>query len=121
MPLWMNWISEESTVAVTIISVAIMLAAGVVIGAAIIAVHSMFYSSRNQIKGLTTAVGLWVAVIAGIALGMGCYTVGIAAFAALLCILFGFRRWNWRSITVQTILRFIWSLPTAFPCRILSP
>ena len=28
MPLWMNWISEESTVAVTIISVAIMLAAG---------------------------------------------------------------------------------------------
>ena len=28
MPLWMNWISEGSTVAVTIISVAIMLAAG---------------------------------------------------------------------------------------------
>ena len=67
-----------------------LLSAGVVIGAAIIAVHSVFYSSRNQIKGLTTAVGLWVAVITGIALGMGCYTVGIAAFAALLCILFWF-------------------------------
>ena len=43
-----------------------------------------------QIKGLTTAVGLWVAVITGILLGMGCYAVGIAAFAALLCILLWF-------------------------------
>ena len=31
---------------------------GIIIGASIITVHSMFYSSRNQIKGLTTAVGL---------------------------------------------------------------
>ena len=67
-----------------------LLSAGVVIGAAIIAVHSVFYSSRNQIKGLTTAVGLWVAVVTGIALGMGCYTVGLASFAALLCILLWF-------------------------------
>ena len=67
-----------------------LLSAGVVIGAAIIAVHSVFYSSRNQIKGLTTAVGLWVAVLTGITLGMGCYTVGLSAFAALLCILHWF-------------------------------
>ena len=64
-----------------------LLSAGVVIGAAVIAVHSMFYSSRNQIKGLTTAVGLWVASVIGIALGLGCYTVSLAAFAALMCIL----------------------------------
>ena len=50
----------------------------------------MFYSSRNQIKGLTTAVGLWVAAVTGISLGIGCYTVGVAAFAALLCILLWF-------------------------------
>ena len=53
----------------------------------VIAVHSVFYSSRNQIKGLTTAVALWVSVIAGVSLGMGCYTVGLTAFTALLCIL----------------------------------
>ena len=64
-----------------------LLSAGVVIGAAVIAVHSVFYSSRNQIKGLTTAVALWVSVIAGVSLGMGCYTVGLTAFTALLCIL----------------------------------
>ena len=62
----------------------------VVIGASIIAVHSVFYSSRNQIKGLTTAVGLWVSVVIGIALGLGFYTVAIASYAALLCILFWF-------------------------------
>ena len=62
----------------------------VIIGASIITVHSMFYSSRNQIKGLTTAVGLWVSVAIGIALGIGCYTIAFAAYAALLCILFWF-------------------------------
>ena len=67
-----------------------LLSAGVVIGSSIIAVHSVFYSSRNQIKGLTTAVGLWVAVITGVSLGTGCYTVGLAAFVALLCILHWF-------------------------------
>lgn len=68
----------------------LMLSAGTIIGASIIAVHSVYYSSRNQIKGLTTAVGLWVAIVIGIALGIGFYTVALAAFAALLCILFWF-------------------------------
>ena len=67
-----------------------LLSVSVIIGASIIAVHSVFYSSRNQIKGLTTAVGLWVAAVTGISLGIGCYTVGLAAFAALLCILLWF-------------------------------
>ena len=67
-----------------------LLAAGTAVGAAVIAVHSVFYSSRNQIRGLTTAVGLWVAIIIGVSLGMGYYTVALTAFAALLCILFWF-------------------------------
>ncbi len=69
---------------------AFLLCAGTLIGASVIAVHSVFYSSRNQIKGLTTAVGLWVAVGIGIALGVGYYTVALASFAALLCILLWF-------------------------------
>ena len=67
-----------------------ILSACIIIGASIIAVHSMFYSSKNQIKGLTTAVGLWVSVVIGIALGLGFYTVALASYAALLCILFWF-------------------------------
>ena len=67
-----------------------LLSASVIIGASIIAVHSMFYSSRNQIKGLTTAVGLWISVVIGIALGLGFYTAALVTYVALLCILFWF-------------------------------
>jgi len=63
---------------------------GILIGASIITVHSMFYSSRNQIKGLTTAVGLWISVVIGIALGLGFYTAALVTYIALLCILFWF-------------------------------
>ena len=67
-----------------------LLSACTIIGASIIAVHSMFYSSRNQIKGLTTAVGLWISVVIGIALGLGFYTAALVTYIALLCILFWF-------------------------------
>ncbi len=67
-----------------------LLSGATIIGASVIAVHSVFYSSRNQIKGLTTAVGLWVAIAIGIALGMGYYTVALCSFAALLCALLWF-------------------------------
>ena len=62
----------------------------VMIGGAVISIHSVYYSSRNQIKGLTTAVGLWFTLLIGMALGMGYYTVGLAGFAALLCTLVWF-------------------------------
>ena len=65
-----------------------LLSGATLIGASVLAVHSVFYSSRNQIKGLTTAVGLWVAV----AVGIGCSTVALASSAALLCALLWFPR-----------------------------
>ena len=67
-----------------------VISAGLVIGASIIAVHSVFYTSRNQIRGLTTAVGLWVALVTGISLGIGCYAIALTAFAALLIVLLWF-------------------------------
>ena len=67
-----------------------ILSAAAMIGGAVISIHSVFYSSRNQIRGLTTAVGLWVAGLIGMALGMGIYTVALIAFAALLCALLWF-------------------------------
>lgn len=64
--------------------------AATVIGASIITVHSVFYSSRNQIKGLTTAVALWFSILIGMASGLGFYTLAVAAFAALLITLYLF-------------------------------
>ena len=46
-------------------------------------------SSKNQIKGLTTSVGLWCCGIVGLALGAGLYTLALVLFLALLCSMSG--------------------------------
>ncbi len=69
-----------------------VLCAGTIIGTAILSVHSVFYSSRNQIKGLTTAVGLWADGLIGMAIGMGYYAVALVSFIMVLCALLWFPR-----------------------------
>ncbi|MBP5661731.1 MAG: MgtC/SapB family protein [Clostridia bacterium] len=61
-----------------------LISAGTVIGLATLSVNSMLFSSRNQIKGLTTSVGLWACGIIGLTAGAGYYTVTLIAFFALL-------------------------------------
>lgn len=56
-----------------------------IIAVAVISVHSLLVSSRSQIKGLTTAAGLWACAIIGLCAGAGYYTVTLVAFAVLLC------------------------------------
>ena len=60
-----------------------LISAAAVIGVAILSVNSVLYSSKSQIKGLTTSVGLWVCVAIGLAAGAGMYTVAVFGFAAL--------------------------------------
>ena len=64
-----------------------IISASTVIAAAIISVNSMLFSSRNQIKGLTTSMGLWATGIIGLTAGAGLYSVTLVSFAALLCCL----------------------------------
>lgn len=61
-----------------------LLSAGAVIGIAILSSNSTLYTSRSQIKGLTTSVGLWTSGIIGLTLGAGFYTVTLISFIALL-------------------------------------
>ena len=49
----------------------------VVLGGAIISGNTLLYSSKNQIKGLTTAVALWLTGIIGAAFGAGLYTAAL--------------------------------------------
>lgn len=51
----------------------------VVLGGAIISGNTLLYSSKNQIKGLTTAVALWLTGIIGACFGAGFYTAGLIA------------------------------------------
>lgn len=62
-----------------------LLSAASVIAVATITVNSILYSSRNQIRGLTTSVGLWACGIVGLSAGAGWYTVCLVAFLALAC------------------------------------
>ncbi len=64
-----------------------LLSAATVIGVAIISSNSILYSSKNQIKGLTTSVGLWASALIGIAIGAGFYTASLIGFVTLLCCL----------------------------------
>ncbi len=66
------------------------LSAAAVVGLAVISVNSTLYSSRSQIKGLTTSVGLWACGILGLTAGAGLYTVTALSFAALFLILWLF-------------------------------
>ncbi len=61
-----------------------VLSAAAIIGLAIISCNSILFSSRSQIKGLTTSVGLWACSAVGLAVGACLYTVALAGFVALL-------------------------------------
>ena len=71
-----------------------VISAAAVIGIAIITVNSILFSARNQIKGLTTSVGLWACGILGLAVGAGFYTATIIAFVALMLCLAAFPRFE---------------------------
>ena len=61
------------------------LSAAALIGIAILSSNSVLFSSKSQIKGLTTSVALWTCGIEGVAIGAGQYTLSILGFAALMC------------------------------------
>ncbi|MFR5762504.1 MAG: MgtC/SapB family protein [Oscillospiraceae bacterium] len=58
-----------------------LLSAAAVIGMTTISGNSILFSSKNQIKGLTTSVGLWCCGIVGLALGAGLYTLALVLFS----------------------------------------
>ena len=66
-----------------------LLSAAAVIGITTISGNSILFSSKNQIKGLTTSVGLWCCGIVGLCLGAGLYTLALLLFLALLCSMSG--------------------------------
>ena len=64
-----------------------LISAAVVIGIAIISTNTILYSSKNQIKGLTTSVGLWSTGIIGLLIGTGNYATVIFCSVIFLALL----------------------------------
>ena len=60
------------------------LGAQVIAGVGFIGAGTIIVTRRNQIKGLTTAAGLWTCAIVGLAIGAGFYEGGLIATALVL-------------------------------------
>ena len=56
----------------------------VILGVAILGSGTMLVTSRNRIKGLTTAAGLWASAVMGLAIGAGAYTLSLGACIIIL-------------------------------------
>ena len=65
----------------------VRMGAQVISGIGFLGAGTIVVTSRNQIKGLTTAAGLWTAGGIGLAIGIGLYDVAIAASVAVFIIL----------------------------------
>ena len=61
-----------------------ILSAAALIGMSTVSANAILFSSRNQIKGLTTSVGRWCCGIVGMALGAGLYTAALVIFLVQL-------------------------------------
>ncbi len=64
-----------------------LLSTATIVGIAIISGNTILFSSRNQIKGLTTSMGMWATAIISIALGLGLYVVATILFAVVIVVL----------------------------------
>ena len=62
-------------------------AAQVISGIGFLGAGSILITSRNEIKGLTTAAGLWASACLGISIGAGFYTLAIIGFVLIMIIL----------------------------------
>ena len=65
-----------------------LLSVSTVISTTLIATNSLFISSRNQIKGITTAAAILLCCLLGIAIGAGLYTLGAVLGIANMFIMF---------------------------------
>ena len=60
-----------------------ILSAAAIIAVSSVAVNSIFFSAKNQIKGLTTSATLWACGVIGLIIGAGYYLVAALALAGL--------------------------------------
>ena len=63
------------------------ISAQVISGIGFLGAGTIIVTARNQIKGLTTAAGLWASACVGLALGIGLYAVSIMGSVAIFVIL----------------------------------
>ena len=72
----------------------VRMGAQVVSGIGFLGAGTIIVTRRNQIKGLTTAAGLWASAGIGLALGVGFYEGALVAGLTIYLILTALQRWD---------------------------
>jgi len=84
----------------------VRMGAQVISGIGFLGAGTIIVTSRNQIKGLTTAAGLWASACIGLAIGIGFYEVagvGAVAIYAVLTVLHSWEDFLRRNARVLTV------------------
>ena len=72
----------------------VRMGAQVVSGIGFLGAGTIVVTKRNQIRGLTTAAGLWAAAAVGLAIGCGFYEAAILGGCAIYVVLTVMHRWD---------------------------
>ena len=72
----------------------VRMGAQVISGIGFLGAGTIIVTSRSQIKGLTTAAGLWASACIGLALGIGFYEVAAVGGVCILLVLTTFHSWE---------------------------
>lgn len=72
----------------------VRMGAQVISGIGFLGAGTIIVTKRSQIKGLTTAAGLWTSACMGLAIGVGFYEVSIISTACVLIVLTLFHSWE---------------------------
>lgn len=93
----------------------VRLGAQVVSGIGFLGAGTIIVTSHSQIKGLTTAAGLWASACIGLAIGIGLYEVGVVAGVAVFAVLTALHRLDFwmhsRTRTVEVYVELEESVP----------
>lgn len=91
------------------------LGAQVVSGIGFLGAGTIVVTKHNQIKGLTTAAGLWASAGVGLALGIGFYEAALTATIGIYTILTILQRWEHRVHKKNRVLEIYVELLNSVP------
>ena len=72
----------------------VRMGAQVISGIGFLGAGTIIVTSRNQIKGLTTAAGLWACACVGLAAGVGFYEVALIGVICMIMVLTFMHKWE---------------------------
>lgn len=93
----------------------VRMGAQVVSGIGFLGAGTIIVTRRNQIKGLTTAAGLWSSAAVGLAMGIGFYEAAITGGIAIFCVMTLLQRMDNRMHRKTRMLDIYVELTPGFP------